>query len=205
MDLGSIFLILALFILVGLFITRPLFDRSYSYANQVLEAHPDRPQQDGYDHNRSMLLAERDRILTALHELDFDHALGKIPEAEYPQQRMILLQKGANVLRELDSLVEMNPQSTVEDRLEAAIAARRADMTRGPQDENAAQPDSEEMVLEAESVSANAYNAADDELEVLLAKRKRSRQEKAAGFCPQCGSPVQKSDHFCPKCGSRIG
>jgi predicted amidophosphoribosyltransferase len=37
----------------------------------------------------------------------------------------------------------------------------------------------------------------------LLADRRRVRQEKAVGFCPQCGGPVQKSDRFCPKCGAK--
>jgi hypothetical protein len=45
---------------------------------------------------------------------------------------------------------------------------------------------------------------ADDDLEKLLADRRRARREKAAGFCPRCGGPVHKSDRFCPKCGGKI-
>jgi predicted amidophosphoribosyltransferase len=37
-----------------------------------------------------------------------------------------------------------------------------------------------------------------------LAARRRARQDKSAGFCPQCGSPVQKSDLFCPRCGKAL-
>jgi ribosomal protein S27AE len=38
----------------------------------------------------------------------------------------------------------------------------------------------------------------------LIASRRRERLEKAAGFCPQCGKPVQISDKFCPRCGASL-
>src|SRR3989337_3677596 len=90
MDIGSIFLILALLVLVGLFIGRPLFERK---AISVSEE----------EHELSSLLAERDRLLNALQELDFDYSLGKIPEDDYPAQRALLVQKGADILRQLDT------------------------------------------------------------------------------------------------------
>ena len=93
MDIGSILFLLALLILIGLFIARPLFDR-----DAPSNAHED----DQTEHEVSTLLAEQDRVLNALQELDFDHALGKIPEDEYPAQRSLLLQRGADVLRQLD-------------------------------------------------------------------------------------------------------
>lgn len=193
MDLGSIFLILALLILVGLFIGRPLIED----AKIVIK------QEENKDHNRSMLMAERDRILNALQELDFDHALGKIPEEDYPQQRNVLLQRGATILRELDNLaVEKEPEAA-EARLEAAVAARRADMakTSGRELEPAAvTPNGHGVIVEHKP---SGLQSADDDLEVILAQRKRMRQDKAVGFCSQCGSPIQKSDLFCPKCGSK--
>jgi hypothetical protein len=59
MDIGSLLLILALVILVGLFIARPLFDRKAEVV-----ASPSGQS----DHQRSALLAEHDRILNALQE-----------------------------------------------------------------------------------------------------------------------------------------
>jgi rubrerythrin len=179
MDLGSLFLILALLVLVGIFISRPLFE------NQ--EAAPEFPTSND-DHERSALLAERDRILNALQELDFDHALGKIPEEDYPGQRAYLLQRGADTLRKLDSFQadDSLEQEEVEARIEAAIAARRA-----------------ERVPVARGVSSSVASP-DDELEVMLANRRRARGDKAAGFCPQCGGPMQKSDRFCPRCGNKV-
>ncbi|MFH1633324.1 MAG: hypothetical protein ABIG63_04830, partial [Chloroflexota bacterium] len=89
MDLGSIFLLLSLLILTALYIGRPLYERSATAVRPV-------------EHELSALLAERDRVLNALSELDFDHALGKIPEDDYPLQRKKLIQRGAEVLRQLD-------------------------------------------------------------------------------------------------------
>ena len=43
-----------------------------------------------------------------------------------------------------------------------------------------------------------------DEVEGMVAERRKARQEKAAGFCPQCGKPVQQSDKFCSRCGAMI-
>ena len=62
-------------------------------------------------------------------------------------------------------------------RLEAAVAARRADARLRPA-------------------------GGDDDLEQLIAARRRERQEKAVGFCPRCGAALQKSDRFCAKCGA---
>jgi rubrerythrin len=181
MDLGSLFLILALLVLVGLFISRPLFETQESTLDTSVDA---------YDHERSALMAERDRILNALQELDFDHALAKIPDEDYPGQRSQLLQRGADTLRKLDLMQgdSGGEQDDNETRIEAAVAARRAERA---------------TIASVRGVSA-VVAAPDDELEVMLANRRRARQDKAAGFCPQCGGPVQKSDQFCPRCGAKV-
>ncbi len=176
MDIGSILLLLALLVLIGLFIARPLIDR---------EAVVVSPEEDRQEHEISTLLAERDRVLTALHELDFDNALGKIPKQDYPAQRALLLQQGADVLRKLDEYDQVAPANDMEARIEEAIAERRA-MSVG------------QLKAVPESV---LVRDADDVVEVQLANRRRTRQDKSAGFCPQCGRPIQKSDRFCPKCG----
>lgn len=195
MDIGSLLLILALLLLVGMFIARPLVNRESAVRS---------PESDQVDHELSSLLAERDRILTALQELDFDHALGKIPEEDYPVQRALLVQQGAEVYRQLDRLEITEAGDDMEARIEAAIAARRR-LTAMP---GLVQGRGRMPVLEAEGATAvgggSNLSAADDELEVLLADRRRTRPDKSAGFCPQCGRPVQKSDRFCPKCGKAL-
>lgn len=173
MDIGSIFLVLGLLVLVGLFISRPFFERRSTPVSQA-------------GHEQSALMAERDQILNTLQELDFDATLGKIPQADYEMQRAALVQQGAQVLRQLDAYQAVAPQDDAERRIEAVITARRAEPVR-----NGAG-----VMLVAASP--------DDNLEVLIANRRRDRSEKAAGFCPQCGNPVQKSDLFCPKCGKTL-
>ena len=182
MDIGSLFVILALLVLVGLFISRPFFEKK-----PVTDGLTERQE----DHELSYLLAERDRVLNALQELDFDNELHKIPEEDYAYQRTLLLQHGVEVLRNIDALQPQAAAGSAEERLEFTIAARR----------EATAPAS---VAPNGRKQAVAVASPDDALEALLADRRRVRQEKAAGFCPQCGGPVQKSDRFCPKCGANI-
>ena len=114
MDIGSIFLILGLFILVALYISQPLMKRNPTVVSEV-------------EHEYSALLAERDRIINTLQELDFDHTLGKIPEEIYPSQRAGLLQRGATILQEIDEYHGDSAQVDIDARLETAIETRRAD------------------------------------------------------------------------------
>jgi rubrerythrin len=170
MDIGVILLTLSVLLLAVLFIVWPLFE-----ARQSASA------LQGQD--LSALMAERDQVINALQELDFDNSLGKVPEEDYTQQRTELVKRGAEVLRKMDEL-SAQPVSAddAEKRLEAVIAARRADA----------------------SVTASQGVDADDELESLIAARRSERKEKSGGFCPNCGHSVLSSDRFCPKCGKVI-
>jgi hypothetical protein len=165
-------LLLALLLLVGLFVAQPYFERR---ARRVT------PE----ERELSALMAERDQVVNALQELDFDYTLGKIPEEDYPGQRAALLQKGANLLRELDARQAGTQVQDAESRLEAAIAARRADagQTAG---------------------STPTPSNVDDELESLIAARRSIRKGKTGGFCTKCGKPILASDRFCPNCGNTI-
>jgi hypothetical protein len=116
--------------------------------------------------------------------LDFDHILGKIPEEDYPAQRTLLMGRGAKILHELDGWKSQPLGLSPEARLEDAVAQRRSVARAGFEKRQPQSPD--------------------DELEALLADRRRNRKEKAAGFCPQCGNPVQLSDQFCSKCGNSL-
>lgn len=194
MDLGSIFLTLAVAVLVGMFITRPFANRRAS--NEPLI----RPAADEAGVQRSTLLAERDRVLNALQEMEFDYTLGKIPAVDYPMQRAELLKAGADVLRQLDELAGVNQNVSAEDRVEATVAARRADArVRG----TAAQPVAAGVSL-APAASRRPPSPVNDDLEAEISARRQTRQEKAGGFCPKCGRPVVQSDRFCSKCGTTL-
>jgi hypothetical protein len=168
MQLTAIFFSLAILILVGIYLYAPFMERR---ARRVTEE----------EHELSTLMAERDRVINSLQELDFDFKLGKIPEEDYPAQRTSLLQKGAELLRKIDAIA---PQPiSVQDadaRIERAIAARRAD------------------------ASVTKLEPSDDDLESMILARRKGRKEKSSGFCPKCGKPVMVSDRFCPSCGKSL-
>ncbi len=177
MDIGSIFLILALLIPVVIFISRPLFEQSFSgVSNSELDM--------------STLLARHDQMVATIQELDDDFNLGKIPAEDYPSQRQTMLQNGADILRQIDAYQTTSTPLTAEDRLEAAILARHHSLDAAPA---------------AVKKNGNAVPPVpDDDLEQRIALRRRTMSEKAGGFCPKCGRPVQVSDRFCPRCGATL-
>jgi hypothetical protein len=176
MDIGSLFLLLGLLVLVALYISRPFIVHTTRGVN---------PE----EHQLSSLLAEQERLINTVKELDFDHSLGKIPETEYPDQRSALIYQAAEVMRQVDNLNKARG-GEVSDRLEAAIASRRTKV--------------EKPVVRKGKRAISTGAAPDDELEALIASRRRERNEKAGGFCPQCGKPIQLSDKFCPRCGASL-
>jgi hypothetical protein len=91
MEIGAIFFTLAVVTLVGMYVGQPYIQRRGRRATQE-------------DHEISSLMAEYDRAVNTLQELDFDNSLGKIPAEDYPRQRAELLAKGADLLRKLDAL-----------------------------------------------------------------------------------------------------
>lgn len=173
MDIGALFLTLAVATLVAMYLVQPYLERRTKMVSEEELEH-------------SYLLAERDRYINALKELDFDYEMGKVPEVEYPVQRAGLLQKGADALRKLDEY-EGAKESSAEDRLEAVIAARRADATDTPKAE----------------VETTPSMDADDELESLIAARRSKRKARSGGFCPNCGHAVLATDKFCTNCGKK--
>jgi hypothetical protein len=139
-------------------------------------------------------MAERDRLITALQELDFDQALGKVPDDEYQYQRAELVQRGVSVLKQLDDLQQVESSAYAGDRLEEAISRRKIEKSQ----KEIAQG------LPANAVGAQDLGKSDDGIEDLISARRRNRSEKTAGFCPRCGHPAQKSDRFCSKCGTPL-
>ena len=197
--IGALLMVLAVAFLVGLYVSQPFFVRQKGLTKSALKT---KSEADALGHRRSALLAERDRFLTALQDLEFDHALGKIPEEDYPPQRAAYLHDGAEVLKQLDEL-EPTPavfNQSAEERLEAAVAARRADARLA---QAAASGNGHAMAAAVVNRRRPLSNGQDD-VESMVAERRKVHTEKAAGFCPHCGKPVQKSDKFCSRCGATI-
>jgi hypothetical protein len=129
MDLGSIFVTLAIVIIVVGYIARPLIEnRGYAVTEP--------------DHRLSTLQAQRDQILTVLQELDMDHAMGKVQGEDYEAQRSVLVSRGAAVLKELDLLAGVGVQTDghidqgefatrkLEGQIEDAVSQMRRDSSK---------------------------------------------------------------------------
>lgn len=168
MDIGALLLILAVLLVVAAYITQPFL------------AHGGR-RVTAEEVHHSALLAEYERVLNTLQELDFDHRLGKVPEEEYPLLRAELIKKGTLLLQQLDASQAQLSQQEAEARLEKAMAEHRA------KHEGESRP-----------------TLSDDELEKLLAARRAARKGKRTGFCPSCGQPMLAEDRFCASCGRAI-
>jgi CHASE3 domain sensor protein len=124
MDIGSIFIIVAIAIITLAYISKPLVEkRGYVVTDS--------------DRRLSTLQAQRDQILTVLQELEMDHAMGKVEGGDYQSQRAAMVSRGAAVLKELDLLAgEAQPTAIdsdrreitsqqLEDHIEAAISQMR--------------------------------------------------------------------------------
>jgi NADH pyrophosphatase NudC (nudix superfamily) len=123
----AIVFMLLLAVGVGWWVSRPLMKKETPESNPVPDV--------GKEH--STLLAERERILKVLQELEFDHTLGKVPEEDYHQQHAEWITKGAVNLKALDEWKTAHPQPVSEQdtnvviekledqRMEAMVMARR--------------------------------------------------------------------------------
>ena len=88
MELASMMLALALFLVVAAFVLRPILRPAEPEHETNPEAH--------------FLQVRRARVLAALADLDFDHSTGKIDRADYESERSQLVADGVEVLKQLD-------------------------------------------------------------------------------------------------------
>ena len=170
MDVGTILLLLAMLVLVAGFIFRPFRDGGPEVWEEDIEL--------------SELLSERERILDALVELDFDNELGKVPEEIYLPQRKYLLATGAEVIKKLEEDYQADADEIA---IEAQVVGRQSKI--------------------AEIVDQ------DDPLEKMISKRRKkkispkkqaAKRSSTAKFCTGCGSAIEPGDQFCTSCGTKL-
>lgn len=174
MTIGSIFLGLALLILVGLFITRPLIKRQ--------------PRRRSNTSAHQAMLAQKEAVLTQILNLDFDYDTGKVPESEYKKLRTDYIGEATAILKQLDALEsgeeivdsvaektdgEATKSQTAE--IEAAIALLRQSPTKSAPSPLSTPPD-------LKTYSGNGK----------------------ATYCTQCGQPADSTDKFCAFCGHKL-
>jgi hypothetical protein len=175
MDIGSILLLLALVVVVSAYIASPLRLRPAKRDSRI------------DDMELSQLLSERERVLEALAELDFDNEMEKVPEDLYPLQREALVKRGAAVLRLLDERMPAGDQTLAGDS--TPVGDRTPEATRavpeGPEPES-------------------------DPLEALIYAKRKSSSVKIAKnvtkdkFCANCGKQLVPGDRFCSSCGHQV-
>ena len=139
MTIGSIFLGLALLVLVGLFISRPLI-RPDARSKPRLTRH-------------QALTAQKEAVLAQIRSLDFDYDTGKLTDADYHKTREEFMVTAEDIFRQLDELEEgseepqplddapiAGPTSDLESEIEAAVARHRAQPPAAAPATNLTQP-----------------------------------------------------------------
>ena len=177
MDWGAVFFVLALLVMAVLFLARPFFDRE-------MKSEPLMGQGISADFKAVRFLwgleERRDQLLGALQDLEYDREMGKIPVEDYTSQREALLVAGVDVIQQIRAI-------------------RPATI---PQSVPAAQLTSGSMNVSIQSGRFPSFE--EDELEQMIKTYRRSRQEKAIGFCPKCWKAVKQSDRYCAQCGAPV-
>lgn len=118
MTLTSFIIVLFIFIMTGLIILRPFLDQTDGKISKSSGL---------YD----SLLAERERLLSSIEELDLDLELNKISAAEHALDREALFSQAADVLRDLDKYSKPKKSKKTalkdggDDNLEKMIQDRR--------------------------------------------------------------------------------
>ena len=202
MDIGSILLGLALLAVIAFVVARPLLEHI---------SVPDTPASPS-----EQLLGQREQVLTQLRDLDFDHAMSKINEADYAAQRAQLVVQGVALLKQLDALgaagEAAGSDGSADETIEAAVARRRG--------RNGASAATGEILAEqiearvAERRAGKPVPAAasmDAQIEASVVERRASLPAAADKpalaervFCGQCGTQAQPGDRFCARCGAAL-
>lgn len=151
MEFGSVLIVIFIFLLSGLYILRPFLVSTDTggRAGSTL---------------RDSLVAERERLLLAIEELDLEFELNKISPDENTRNRENLLIEAAAVIKELDNL----PKSK-------AATKKKAAPVRD-----------------------------DENLEKMIADRRKQLKGEKSLKCPHCGEAVEKGGQFCSNCGGAL-
>ena len=117
MGIGTIFIGIALFVVVVVLIIIPLLEQRQPAVR------PPSP--------REVLEAEREATVRAIRELDLDYRTAKLADEDYKALRAAQVQRGAQILRELDAL-KNDDDSAGDGDIDAEIEAQVARLRRAP-------------------------------------------------------------------------
>ncbi len=132
----------------------------------------------GGDPVTEQLVVQRDSTYAAIKDLEFDHAMGKLSNADYQMMRAKYEAKAVAILQELDNqTAARHPRAAGDETIEREVQQLRKS-TRCPQ--------------------CKAQVAPSD---VFCAKCGTSLRGPR---CPACGTRTSVGDRFCARCGSAI-
>lgn len=75
--------------------------------------------------SKKHLLERREQLLAAIKEIEFDQAMGKLPEGEYQRLRQQLEAEAVHVLHQLDQLDGQSGLNALRSRIEKDVLALR--------------------------------------------------------------------------------
>lgn len=121
MEISSLLVMALLTVFVIGYLALPLYQNtssSFRFTNKLI----------------SGLLAERDRVLDTLLELDLDYEMGKIAESNYQSARTRLVSKGGELMKSLEDLEQeyglVDDNDERDDDLEKLISKRKKSLNR---------------------------------------------------------------------------
>lgn len=151
------------------------------------------------------LLSERDVVLQALRDLDFDYRMGRLSDQDYQALRARYAARGVAILQHLDAAAGLaSEQEALEEGIEAEIRRLRERPAREPVKEAVRAPAavSLEEAIEEEVRRLRARPAPAGAKPTRKAARAEARQK--AGRCPNCGQPYLPGVKFCARCGRTL-
>ncbi len=188
MEIVVAFIAMAMIVVVAAYIAQPLLVKSRTGV--------------AGDSEGDLLIAERDRIYTAIRDLDMDFQTGKLVEADYRSMRETYTARGVEILKQLDAFAESAARTNGS---KSKAGARRRAPASAVQAE--AIGDIEVAVQARRRAKASAVqDPAEDDVEAEIRARRQTRQPArvSTGTCPSCGNPVDPTDQFCAKCGTQL-
>lgn len=131
------------------------------------------------------LLVQRDAAYSAIKDLEFDHAMGKLSDADYKAMRAKYESKAVGILQELDSLKSTLTRSRggSEDAIERQVKQLR----RG--------------ALARPSIQCPKCGTSHTGTDAFCSKCGTALRGTR---CSECGTRASPGDRFCARCGSPI-
>jgi hypothetical protein len=131
---------------------------------------------------------EKQALLKALKELEFDYQMGKVSEADYQEIGGNYRARAVRVLRQLD----LNAGETDYKQLVERDLANRL-MARGADEKPAAAPE-----------KAAAKTTAKDTEKAVEKSVEKAAEKPARPKCAACSTENDTDAEFCKKCGARL-